>query len=85
MLAFASSMPFGGYWGENTSPQFYSLSLPLQLLCTWMCFIHVIVGMSMTTSAVYTISAALGIWEPHELPPVFGDVKQLYTVRTAWS
>lgn len=85
MLAFASSMPFGGYWKENTTPHFYSLSLPLQLLCTWMCYINVIVGMSMATSAVYTIAAALGIWEPYELPPMFGDIRKAYTLRKSWS
>ncbi|TLD18352.1 membrane bound O-acyl transferase family-domain-containing protein [Venturia nashicola] len=85
MVAFASTMPFGGYWGENTTPQFFSLSLPLQLLCTWMFYIRSIVGLSMATSAVYTIAAALGIWAPHELPPMFGDVTQAYTVRKSWS
>lgn len=86
MLAFASSMPFGGYWRESTpTPQFFSLPLPLQLLCSWMCCIHVIVGINMATSAVYTIATALGIWAPHELPPMFGNFRQLYTVRKSWS
>ncbi|KAE9994733.1 hypothetical protein EG327_002997 [Venturia inaequalis] len=85
MIAFASSMPFGGYWGESTTPQFSSLSLSQQLLCTWMCYIRSIVGMSMATSAVYTTTAALGIWAPHDLPPIFGDIKQAYTIRKSWS
>ncbi|QDS71874.1 hypothetical protein FKW77_010108 [Venturia effusa] len=77
--AFASSLPFGGYWNEHVSKRpFFSLPLSLQFLGSLMCLINTVAGMSMATSAIYVIPAALGIWAPHELPPMFGDITQAY-------
>ncbi|CBX98949.1 hypothetical protein LEMA_P081880.1 [Plenodomus lingam JN3] len=85
---YTASTPHGGWWDtQNTKPALSIKNVPLwhQFKYTWVHIFLAYATLEMANSILGVVSVILHLATPQECPSAFGDLKDFFTVRKAWS
>lgn len=84
--AYTASTPYGSYRGmEKTTVGFMSAPFKTQFLLSWVQIILTYSTLEMMNCLIGVVSVLSGLAPPNECPRLFGDLRDMYTVRRSWS
>lgn len=86
--SYSAGSPYGSWLGlvkEQPSIKLEDKPFQYRFWCTWLHILISYTGIELVNAVYGAVSVATGLANPRDCPSAFGDLKELVTVRKAWS